>query len=161
MPRNHSKREKTVKGHHTKARQSVKAQHQADGGAVPKQAGTAAVMRTGRLAKDLVTELARPIVGSSGVPASYVAAANGTGLFGTAARIAGGALAMGSIVIVAPIIFFVEALTIGRDRKIGRSARYEVDELGSREYRDKMGQTHHHTRTFMRDHAGELRTLAA
>lgn len=113
-------------------------------------------------------------------------------LFGTAARIAGGALAIGSMVVAAPIIFALktlglkapvpevkapirigvnvdrepdakraeEALLRTGSRTAGLAGQHE-SELMSREYRDEKGQSHHHTRTFMREHANELRRSAA
>jgi hypothetical protein len=72
-----------------------------------------------------------------------------------------GVLAVTATLVAEPILFVLEALTMRRGRRVGRSPGTKGDDLKSREYRDNRGQTHHHTRTFMRDHAGELRALPA
>lgn len=64
-------------------------------------------------------------------------------------------LGLTAMLIRAPVMFGVRAFITNRDRMV------EADDLKSRECRDEAGRTHHHTRTFLRDHAGELGALAS
>ena len=145
MPRNVSKKKSTSTRNQTKMRSSVKP-HETHRRPFLAQSGTA----TGRFAETIITDLARPVARHTGFPTSYVKTGNRTGFLDTAARLTGTALAVTSAVITAPFRFALQALMMSLDT---------VD-LKSREYRDDAGRTHHHTRTFMRDHAGDLRVLA-
>ncbi len=145
MPKSVSKTKRSAKGRHTKTRRSVKPRAGAE------QIGATA----GRLAENVVTEVARPILRSTDIPVGYVEDVNRSGLFDMAFRITGGALALSSILLAAPIMLILQGVITGRERQAERN------DLKSREYRDESGRTHHHTRTFMRDHPGELPALAA
>jgi hypothetical protein len=159
MRKNTSKIKKTVKQHQEKTHRSVKPPHEIVLHDAPEQIGAVAGRHTGRLAGNVVTELVRPLIRNTGISASDVEAGSRTGFFHTAARLTGGALAVSSILIGAPFIFLVQALNMSLSS--GLSSGSGKDDLKMREYRDEKGQIHHHTRTFMRDHAGELRTIAA
>jgi hypothetical protein len=162
MPRNFSKTKNSAKGHQTRKRQSVKSPHVVEHHrAVPTQIESAQARHTGRLAGKVAAELVRPVVRNTGIRASAADGRNRTGLLDAAARITGGVLAVTATLVAEPILFVLEALTMRRGRRAGRSPGTKGDDLKSREYRDNTGQTHHHTRTFMRDHAGELRALPA
>jgi hypothetical protein len=114
---------------------------------------------TSKIKKTVKQHLVRPLIRNTGISASDVEAGSRTGFFQTAARLTGGALAVSSILIGAPFIFLVQALNMSLSSDL--SSGSGKDDLKMREYRDEKGQIHHHTRTFMRDHAGELRTIAA
>jgi hypothetical protein len=146
MPRNVRKTKSTTTRHRTKARSSARG-HRVHRRPVPEQIGAAA----GRVTESAVTELLRRVVPNTVVPVAHVEAASHSGLLDAAARIAGGALAFSSILITAPMMFLVQAYMMSRDS----------NDLKSREYRDDAGRLHHHTRTFMRDQAGELQAPAA
>ncbi len=91
----------------------------------------------------------------------YVATRNDRrGLFDTAGRIAGNALALGSVAIASPFIFFVQAFLTSLDNII-LSGRSDMNDLKQREYRDELGEVHHHTHRYLQDHPNQLRTLAA
>jgi hypothetical protein len=66
-----------------------------------------------------------------------------------AARLTGGALALGSILLAAPIAVAVTVLSSDRG-----------NDLKQREYRDERGQIHHHTHTYFRDHSNEAMAAA-
>jgi hypothetical protein len=53
-----------------------------------------------------------------------------------------------------------EALSRSGGGKVGMSGRYSFSDLAKRECRDDSGAVHHHTRAYMRDHAGELSRAA-
>jgi hypothetical protein len=146
MPRNVTKSKSTTKVHPAKAHASVK-RHRAHRRPVPERIGIAA----GRFTRNVVTEMVRPVVPNTGVPVTQGEAGNHSTLLDAAARIAGGALALSSVLITAPFMFVVQAYMMSRGS----------NDLESREYFDGAGRIHHHTRTFMLDHAGELRMLAA
>ncbi len=69
-------------------------------------------------------------------------------------------MALGSIAVASPFIFFVQAVFTTLN-KIILSGRSEMNDLKRREYRDELGNVHHHTRRYVEDHPKELRSLAA
>jgi len=149
MPKTSRKTKKTVSGKNTTLRLSPKV-HRMHRRAVPEQIGTTA----GRLVENVVAEVAETVAPRSEQHSTlYVATGSRNGLFDFAVRVTGGALALVSILIAAPILSVAQAVIASGDLNI------EVDDLKSREYVDEAGRTHHHTRTFFRDHPAELRTL--
>ncbi len=98
--------------------------------------------------------------GSSSLRSAASEGARGD-IVGAAGIITGSVLALGSMLIAAPIIFVVEAFQPGRARGGGLSTQSEQSDLRARKYRDESGQIHHHTRSYMQDHADEVHSVAA
>lgn len=73
----------------------------------------------------------------------------------TAARIAGGMLALGALPVLAPVAVAYGALGV-RD-----FTESEALDLARRQYRDEAGKLHHHTHTYLRDHPEALIGIAA
>ena len=78
-------------------------------------------------------------------------------LVGTTARMTGCVLGLGSVPFLAPMLLAGPVLAaIGlTGAAVFNPLEQSGNDLKSREYRDEQGRIHHHTRTYMRDHAEE------
>ncbi len=95
------------------------------------------------------------------------------GLLGTAASITGAVLGVGSMAVLTPVVVGLQLLNVRKPvqaaaevlvgdtgRRAGESRQSPKSDLDRRKYRDESGEIHHHTHTYMRDHAGEMRSAA-